>query len=135
MHQFIGAISLVIPDYDQAIDFYVNTLGFQLVEDTDLGDGKRWVLVAPPCSTETRLLLAKADSPAQTAAIGNQTGGRVFLFLNTDDFARDHAAFLSRGVQFLESPRSEPYGTVAVFRDPFGNKWDLIESAPTGGIR
>ncbi|MDB4473694.1 VOC family protein [Opitutaceae bacterium] len=127
MNQFIGAISLVIPDYENAIDFYVTTLGFTLVEDTDLGSGKRWVLVAPPGSTEARLLLAKADSRSQAGAIGNQTGGRVFLFLNTDDFARDHAAFLHRGVQFLESPRNEPYGTVAVFQDPFGNKWDLIE--------
>lgn len=133
MHQSIGAISLVIPDYDQAIDFYVNVLGFQLVEDTDLESGKRWVLVAPPGSTESRLLLAKADSPAQERVIGNQAGGRVWLFLNTDNFARDHAAFLNRGVQFLESPRNEPYGTVAVFQDPFGNKWDLIESPPHSG--
>ena len=128
MNQSIGAISLVIPDYDEAIDFYANSLGFQLVEDTNLGNGKRWVLVAPPGSTETRLLLAKADSSAQVSAIGNQTGGRVFLFLNTDDFARDYDTFRSRGVQFLEAPRQEPYGTVAVFQDPFGNKWDLIES-------
>ena len=128
MNQFIGAISLVIPDYDDAIDFYVTALGFTLVEDTDLGNGKRWILVAPPGSTETRLLLAKADSQSQTCAIGNQTGGRVFLFLHTDDFARDHAAFLNLGVRFLEPPRQELYGTVAVFRDPFGNKWDLIET-------
>jgi catechol 2,3-dioxygenase-like lactoylglutathione lyase family enzyme len=128
MNQFIGAISLVIPDYDKAIDFYTNSLGFQLVEDTDLGNGKRWVLVAPPGSTEARLLLAKADSSAQIRAIGNQSGGRVFLFLNTKYFSRDHATYLQRGVQFLEAPRHEPYGTVAVFQDPFGNKWDLIES-------
>ncbi len=128
MHQFIGAISLVIPDYEAAIDFYVSTLRFSLVEDTDLGNGKRWVLVAPPGSGETRLLLAKADSPHQFRAVGNQTGGRVFLFLNTDNFNRDHAAYLEAGVQFLEPPRHEPYGTVAVFQDPFGNKWDLIES-------
>lgn len=128
MNQFIGAISLVIPDYDKALDFYVKALGFQLVEDTDLGNGKRWVLVAPLGSTETRLLLAKADSPTQSSAIGNQTGGRVFLFLNTDDFARDYDAFRSRGVPFLETPRHEAYGSVAVFQDPFGNKWDLIES-------
>ena len=127
MTQFIGTISLVIQDYDEAIDFYVRTLGFELVEDTNLGGGKRWVLVGPPGSKETRLLLAKADSPTQEEAIGNQTGGRVFLFLNTNDFKRDHARFLERGVQFLEPPRHEPYGSVAVFQDPFGNKWDLIE--------
>lgn len=127
MTQFIGAISLVIQDYDEAIDFYVRTLGFELVEDTNLGGGKRWVLVGPPGSKETRLLLAKADSPTQEEAIGNQTDGRVFLFLNTNDFKCDHARFLERGVQFLEPPRHEPYGSVAVFQDPFGNKWDLIE--------
>lgn len=130
MSQYIGAISLVVPDYDQAIQFYTESLRFKLIEDTDLGDGKRWVLVGPPGSNETHLLLAKADSSAQTSAIGNQTGGRVFLFLNTDDFARDHAAYLNRDVKFLESPRHEPYGTVAVFQDPFGNKWDLIEKKP-----
>lgn len=130
MSQYIGAISLVVPDYDQAIRFYTESLKFKLIEDTDLGDGKRWVLVGPPGSNETQLLLAKADSLAQAEAIGNQTGGRVFLFLHTDDFARDHAAYLDRGVKFLESPRHEPYGSVAVFQDPFGNKWDLIEKKP-----
>ncbi|GAB5560243.1 MAG: VOC family protein [Synoicihabitans sp.] len=127
MKQTIGTLSLVVPDYDEAIAFYVNKLGFDLVEDTDLGNGKRWVLVAPPGSHGTRLLLAKAASPEQEHAIGNQAGGRVFLFLNTDDFTRDHARFYAAGVDFLECPRHEPYGTVAVFRDPFGNKWDLIE--------
>ncbi len=129
MSQCIGALTLVVPDYDQAITFYTQSLGFALVEDSDLGDGKRWVLVAPPGSTETRLLLAKAVSPDQRAAVGNQTGGRVFLFLHTDNFARDHANYTSRGVTFLESPRREPYGTVAVFVDPFGNKWDLLQPA------
>ncbi len=130
MNQFLSAIALVVPDYDEAIRSYIEALGFLLVEDTELGDGKRWVLVAPPGSSETRLLLAKADSPSQLAAIGNQTGGRVFLFLNTDDFDRDYAAFTDRGVTFRESPRQESYGKVAVFEDPFGNAWDLIEPQP-----
>ncbi len=127
MPQHISAITLVVPNYDVAIAFYVGALGFMLVQDTPLPDGKRWVLVAPPGTRETRLLLAKADGPAQTARIGDQAGGRVVLFLTTDDFAREHAAMLSRGVVFLETPRHEAYGKVAVFRDPFGNKWDLIE--------
>lgn len=127
MKQIIGAITLVVPDYDAAIAFYVGKLGFDLIEDTRLTDTKRWVLVAPKGSTETRLLLAQADGKAQEAAIGNQAGGRVFLFLNTDDFDRDHAAMSASGVEFLEEPRSESYGKVAVFRDPFGNQWDLIQ--------
>lgn len=127
MKQMIGAIALVVPDYDAAIAFYVGQLGFDLVEDTHLGETKRWVLVAPRGSTETRLLLARADNDEQSAVIGNQAGGRVLLFLNTDDFDRDHAAMVSKGVSFLESPRVEAYGKVAVFQDPFGNKWDLIE--------
>jgi len=127
MKQIIGAITLVVPDYDAAISFYVEKLGFDLVEDTKLSANKRWVLVAPKGSTETRLLLALADGDQQIAAIGNQTGGRVCLFLNTDDFDRDHQAMKSKGVTFLETPRVEPYGKVAVFEDPFGNKWDLIE--------
>ncbi len=127
MKQVIGAITLVVPDYDEAIGFYTGSLGFELVEDTRLSETKRWVLVAPRGSGETRLLLALADGDAQQAAIGNQTGGRVFLFLHTDDFDRDHAAMTAAGVTFLEAPRAEPYGKVAVFADPFGNKWDLIE--------
>ncbi|MEP1574604.1 VOC family protein [Roseibium album] len=127
MKQIIGAVALVVPDYDAAISFYVEKLGFDLVEDTKLSANKRWVLVAPKGSTETRLLLALADDDQQIAAIGNQTGGRVCLFLNTDDFDRDHQAMKSKGVTFLETPRVEPYGKVAVFEDPFGNKWDLIE--------
>ena len=129
MPQHLSAITLLVPDYDAGIAFYVGQLGFTLIEDRAMPAAKRWVLVAPPGSRETRLLLAKADTPAQTARIGDQTGGRVAFFLTTDDFARDHAAMLAKGVVFLEAPRAEPYGTVAVFRDPFGNKWDLIEPA------
>lgn len=122
------ALALVVPDYDAAIDFYVGKLGFRLIEDVAQGAGKRWVTVAPPgdCAG-TALLLARAVSAPQRAAIGNQTGGRVFLFLETDDFARDHAAMLAAGVTFEEAPRHEPYGTVAVWRDPFGNRWDLLQ--------
>jgi len=127
MKQCIGAISLVVPSYDEALAFYVGKLGFDLVEDTRLSDTKRWVLVAPKGSTETRLLLARADGPDQQAAIGNQTGGRVFLFLNTDDFDRDHRSMQAAGVAFQEEPRTEAYGKVAVFQDPFGNSWDLIQ--------
>lgn len=127
MKQFISAVALVVPDYDAAIEFYVEKLGFNLVEDTPMSETKRWVLVAPPGSNETRLLLAKADCEAEVQAIGNQTGGRVLLFLMTDDFARDHTKMTASGVAFLETPRKEIYGEVAVFQDPFGNKWDLIE--------
>lgn len=129
MKQCLGAVTLVVPDYDAAIRFYTTSLEFQLVQDTDLGEGKRWVLVAPPGLSETRLLLARAATPSQYAAIGQQTGGRVFLFLHTDNFDRDYAAYRDRGVVFREPPRYEPYGTVAVFEDPFGNAWDLIEPA------
>ena len=129
MKQFISAVALLVPDYDEAIAFYVDSLGFTLVEDTRMSETKRWVLVAPPGSNETRLLLAKADGEAETQAIGNQTGGRVLLFLMTDDFKRDHSKMTSSGVTFLETPRKEIYGQVAVFQDPFGNKWDLIEPA------
>ena len=120
----ISALALVVPDYDSAIAFYVGKLGFRLTEDIDQGH-KRWVTVEPP-GGGTRLVLARAEGRDQTAAIGNQTGGRVFLFLQTDDFARDHAAYIAAGVVFEEDPRTEPYGTVAVWRDPFGNRWDLI---------
>lgn len=127
MTQHLAAVSLIVHDYDEAIDFYVGKLGFDLIEDTRMSDTKRWVLVAPPGAREARLLLAKADSAEQRTRIGNQTGGRVFLFLHTDDFQRDYAAMRARGVRFLEQPRSESYGTVAVFADPYGNKWDLIQ--------
>lgn len=122
----ISALSLLVPDYDAAIAFYVGIMGFDLLSDLDQGGGKRWVTVAPK-GGQCALLLARAVDGAQTAAIGNQTGGRVFLFLSSDDFAADHARLLAEGVEFLEVPRHEPYGTVAVFRDPFGNKWDLLQ--------
>ena len=120
-----ATVTLVVPDYDAGIAFYANQLGFVLVEDTDLGDGKRWVVVGPQGGAN--LLLAKAADDSQTAAIGNQTGGRVSFFLETDDFVATHARFVAAGVTFHEEPRHEPYGTVAVFSDPFGNRWDLIE--------
>jgi catechol 2,3-dioxygenase-like lactoylglutathione lyase family enzyme len=131
--QHLAAIALVVRDYDEALDFYVGKLGFALIEDTRMSDAKRWVLVAPPGARETRLLLAKADTSEQQARIGDQAGGRVFLFLHTDDFHRDHEAYRARGVRFLEPPRHESYGTVAVFADLYGNKWDLIQPAPKGG--
>ena len=126
MQQSIATVALVVAEYDEAIAFYRDQLGFALVADTPLGGGKRWVLVAPQ-GGGVRLLLAKADGPEQTARIGDQTGGRVGFFLETDDFDRDHAAFSARGVKFLEPPRHEPYGSVAVFEDLYGNKWDLIQ--------
>lgn len=130
MTQFISGLTLVVPDYDEAIGFYVGKLGFTLCEDTKLSETKRWVTVMPPGSGEqgTRLLLAKAANTEQTKAIGNQTGGRVFLFLKTDQFDADYEAMLKFGVEFLEIPRDEPYGKVVVFQDPFGNKWDLLEN-------
>lgn len=127
MTQRLHAVALVVPDYDQAITFYVDCVGFRLLDDIDLGDGKRWVRVAPPGDDSSSLLIAKAVEEQQSAAIGNQTGGRVGFFLATDDFARDHARMLSAGVEFEETPRHEPYGTVAVWRDPFGNRWDLLQ--------
>ena len=127
MSQHLGYVALVVRDYDEAIDFYVGKLGFELIEDTPLSDVKRWVLVAPPGSREARLLLAKAASPEQLARVGDQTGGRVFLFLHTDDFWRDYRDLKARGVAFCEEPREEAYGTVAVFEDLYGNRWDLLE--------
>jgi catechol 2,3-dioxygenase-like lactoylglutathione lyase family enzyme len=127
MQQSIAALSLVVRDYDEAIAFYTRTLSFDLVEDVDMGGGKRWVTVAPRGGNGTRLLLAKAATPEQLARVGDQTGGRVFLFLHTDDFARDHAHMLANGVTFREAPRHEPYGTVAVFEDLYGNAWDLLQ--------
>ena len=126
MSAAISLVTLVVPDYDEGIAFYVGKLGFDLLEDTDLGGGKRWVRVAPK-GAETALLLAKAATPDQQAAIGNQTGGRVGFFLKTDDFAGFYEQMLGKGVDFREEPRREPYGIVAVFADPFGNTWDLIE--------
>jgi len=127
MPQYLGALALVVRHYDEAVAYYTQTLGFDLIEDTDLGGGKRWVLVAPPGATETRLLLAEAHKPAELAHVGDQTGGRVFLLLHTDDFWRDYRAYQQRGVQFLETPREEAYGTVVVFVDLYGNKWDLVQ--------
>jgi catechol 2,3-dioxygenase-like lactoylglutathione lyase family enzyme len=126
MQTHIGCFAVVVADYDEAIDFYVRKLGFELRQDTDLGGGKRWVLVAPR-GAQTAILLARAVDDEQRAAIGRQTGGRVGFFLHTDDFARDHASMLAHGVRFLEEPRHEPYGTVAVFEDLHGNRWDLLE--------
>lgn len=134
MRQHLGCVALLVRDHDAAIAFYTLKLGFQPVEDTDLGDGRRWVLLAPPGGGETRLLLARAASPEQAARVGDQTGGRVFLFLHTDDFARDHAAFLARGVRFLEPPREETYGTVAKFVDLYGNRWDLLQPRGTSTV-
>jgi catechol 2,3-dioxygenase-like lactoylglutathione lyase family enzyme len=125
----IGLVAVVVHDYDKALAFYTDALGFELREDTDMGAGKRWIVVAPRGAKETAVLLAKADGPAQQARVGDQTGGRVGLLLNTDDFARDHAGMLAAGVEFEEQPRHEPYGTVAVFRDLYGNRWDLIQPA------
>lgn len=124
MPAHISALALVVPEYDEALGFYVGKLGFRLVEDIAQGH-KRWVTIEPSCGG-ARLLLARAEGDRQRAAIGNQAGGRVFLFLQTDDFDRDHAAMLAAGVEFEEAPRHESYGTVAVWRDPFGNRWDLI---------
>lgn len=127
MSQSIATVSLLVADYDDAIRFYRDMLGFELIADTDMGNGKRWVLVAPPGRAGTRLLLARADGEAQRAAIGNAGGGRVMFFLETDNFLADHAAMLERGVTFLEQPRHEAYGSVSVFADLYGNKWDLIQ--------
>ncbi len=127
MTRKIGAVSVVVRDYDEAIAWYRRCLNFDLIADTDLGGGKRWVLVAPAHDAATPLLLAQASAPEQAARIGDQTGGRVFLFLHTDDFARDHARMTAQGVKFHEAPRYEAYGTVAVFEDLYGNKWDLLQ--------
>ena len=127
--QSIAALALVVPDYDEAIHYYTQVLGFELCEDRAIEPGKRWVTVAPPGGSGPRLLLARAANETQASRIGNQTGGRVFLFLHTDDFQRDHAAYSARGVVFTGAPRNEPYGTVAVFRDRYGNLWDLIQPA------
>ena len=128
MKQSIGYVALVVRDYDDAIDFYVRILGFSLVEDTYIeAQNKRWVLVAPPGSAETKLLLARAVGAEQSSRIGNQTGGRVSLFLHTDDFWRDYQLYQGRGVVFVRQPKVETYGTVAVFQDLYGNLWDLLQ--------
>lgn len=128
--QSLALVSLLVQDYDEALAFYVGTLGFECIEDTPLTDppGKRWVVVRPPGSV-AGLLLARATQPAQPARVGDQTGGRVFLFLHTDDLQRDVERYRARGVRFVREPQSQPYGTVAVFADLYGNLWDLIEPA------
>jgi catechol 2,3-dioxygenase-like lactoylglutathione lyase family enzyme len=123
----LALIAVVVPDYDEAIEYYTNTLGFTLVEDEPREPGKRWVVVAPSRDRGAKLLLARAAKPEQVARIGDQTGGRVFLFLHTDDFDDDHARYVKGGVEFMETPRNESYGRVVVFKDRYGNKWDLIE--------
>jgi catechol 2,3-dioxygenase-like lactoylglutathione lyase family enzyme len=133
MSQSLGQVAIVVRDYDEALGFYVGTLGFSLIEDSYVPEqDKRWVLVAPPGATESRLLLARATNEEQTSRIGNQTGGRVFLFLFSDDFWRDFHAYKSRGVVFVREPREEAYGTVAVFQDLYGNFWDLLQ--PRGAV-
>ncbi len=127
MKQKIGYISLIVPNYDEARDYYTETLNFDLLEDTDMGDGKRWLLIAPKGSTGTAIVLAEAKTNKEKRIVGNQGAGRVWLFLHTDDFYRDYDNYRNGGVQFLEEPRTEPYGTVAVFIDTFGNKWDLLQ--------
>jgi catechol 2,3-dioxygenase-like lactoylglutathione lyase family enzyme len=126
MAQFISSVALLVRDYDEAISHYVDRLGFEVIANTDLGNGKRWVQVAPS-GGGMRLLLARAATPEQVARVGDQTGGRVFLFLTTDDFWCEYRALQERGVQFTEPPRQESYGTVAVFADIYGNRWDLVE--------
>jgi len=125
----LALVAVVVRDYDEAIDFYVRALGFELREDTDLGAGKRWVVVAPPGARESAVLLARAATPRQAERIGDQTGGRVGLFLHTADFAAEHARLTAAGVRFVRPPAQEPYGTVAVFEDLYGNLWDLIQPA------
>jgi catechol 2,3-dioxygenase-like lactoylglutathione lyase family enzyme len=127
LSQHLARIALLVRDYDEAIAYYCGVLGFRLLEDASLGASKRWVVVSPPGATETAFILARAATPEQESAVGRQGGGRVFLFLHTDDFARDYAACLSRGVTFIEAPRDEVYGRVVVFEDVYGNRWDLVQ--------
>jgi catechol 2,3-dioxygenase-like lactoylglutathione lyase family enzyme len=123
----LALVAIVVPDYDEAIDYYTQALGFTLVEDEPREAGKRWVVVAPSRERGAMLLLARAATPEQLSRVGNQTGGRVFLFMHTDDFDGDYARYKEAGVDFTEAPRNESYGRVVVFRDRYGNKWDLIE--------
>lgn len=128
MKQSLAMVSLVVRDYDEALNFFVGTLGFVLIEDSPVPDqGKRWVVIAPPGTGTSRLLLARASTPEQQSRIGNQTGGRVFLFLHTDNFWRDYESYRARGVVFVRDPKEEPYGTVAVFKDLYGSLWDLVQ--------
>ncbi len=133
MKHAIFQITLVVRDYDEAIDFYTRVLGFELKEDTPLSNTKRWVVVKPPGEGGCALLLAKASGEWQEQHIGNQTGGRVFLFMHTDDFMRDYHHLTRLGVKFIRGPVNEPYGTVGVFEDLYGNLWDLIEPSPGSG--
>lgn len=135
MKQRIAHIALVVEDYDDAIEFYTKKLDFTLLEDTRLSEEKRWVLVSPPGANECSLLLAKAANEEQTASIGNQTGGRVFLFLFTDDFWRDYHRMTKKNVDFVRPPKEEEYGIVAVFKDLYGNQWDLLEPNKTLKVR
>jgi len=128
MRQALATVSLLVPSYDAGLRFYVDVLGFRMVEDKPLGGGKRWITVVPPGDGGAKLLLAEPGSPEQMAAVGRQAGGRVFPFLETDDFDRDHARMATEGETFREAPRTEPYGKVAVFEDLYGNPWDLIEA-------
>lgn len=132
IHQKLAYIALLVKEYDEAIEFYTQKLGFDLTQDTDLGEGKRWVLVSPPSAKETSLLLARAANEEQLRFVGNQTGNRVFLFLHTNDFWRDYEEMKRQGVLFNEEPRVEAYGTVVVFQDLYGNKWDLLELSSGG---
>jgi len=130
MNRRLALTTFVVDDYDRAIAWFTDALGFHLRQDIDQGGGKRWVVVSPAAEGGAGLLLARASSDVQSARIGDQTGGRVAFFLETDDFQRDHAAMLAAGIEFLEAPREEPYATVAVFRDLYGNTWDLLEPRP-----
>jgi catechol 2,3-dioxygenase-like lactoylglutathione lyase family enzyme len=133
MNQSLGLVSLVVRDYDEALGFFVGKLGFRLVEDSPVPEqAKRWVVISPPGATESRLLLARASTPEQASRIGTQTGGRVFLFLYTDDFRRDYRHYKSQGIVFVREPKEEPYGTVAVFKDLYGNLWDLLQPKKPG---
>lgn len=136
MIQTLGHVTLVVRDYDEAIAFFTQSIGFELIEDTistdRTGQPKRWVLVAPHASRGTSLLLARASSPEESSRIGDQTGGRVAFFLHTDDFWRDYRAMSARGVKFVREPKDEPYGTVAVFEDLYGNQWDLLQRKGAG---
>ncbi|HEX8505898.1 MAG TPA: VOC family protein [Hymenobacter sp.] len=127
MHQRLAHVTVLVRSYDEAIAFYTNVLGFSLAANQDMGGGKRWVVVAPPGPEGCGLLLAEAKTEEEKQAVGRQGGGRVWLFLHTDDFRRDHPVLLARGLRFQEEPRREPYGHVAVFEDLYGNRWDLLE--------
>ncbi|MEQ9425039.1 MAG: VOC family protein [Cyclobacteriaceae bacterium] len=127
MAQKIASIALVVKDYDEALNYFLEKLSFELIEDTNMGNGKRWVVISPPGNVNgTNLILAKAKNDAELKAVGNQTGGRVFLFIHTDDFKRDYDFMKLQGVNFIEAPRNEAYGKVVVFKDLYGNKWDLV---------